>query len=147
MCPRGTLVFFQASVPITRDLEQVYHQDGTRHESSHFPRVLQSRNAKLHADPDEIHGDIYKHGGQRLLQILFVLVVLMWEMESFPKGFKDAIIVTIFKKDDKAICGNHRGISLLSAAGKIVPNISLQQRPSISQSEGLSQVYERKAEV
>ena len=38
-----------------------------------------------------------------------------------PNAFLGAIIVTLFKKkDNKADCGNHCGISLLSIAGKIL---------------------------
>ena len=37
-----------------------------------------------------------------------------------PQDFHDALIVTIYKnKGNKADCGNYRGISLLSIAGKI----------------------------
>ena len=38
----------------------------------------------------------------------------------------NANIVTIYKrKGDKAICGNSRGISLLSVAGKVLVDVTL----------------------
>lgn len=40
----------------------------------------------------------------------------------------DAKIVTIYKnKSDKTSCDNHRGISLLAAAGKILARVLLQR--------------------
>ena len=44
-----------------------------------------------------------------------------------PSDFKNALIVTIFKKGDKSICGNYRGISLLSTAGKVLSVILLKR--------------------
>ena len=43
-----------------------------------------------------------------------------------PQQWKDATIVAIFKKKgDKSVCGNYRGISLLSVAGKILAHVML----------------------
>ncbi len=49
--------------------------------------------------------------------------------DGVPQDFKDAIIITIYKrKGDRADnSGNHRGISLLSIAGKILA-ISLKTK-------------------
>ena len=45
-----------------------------------------------------------------------------------PQQWKDANIVTIYKrKGDKAICGNSRGISLLSVAGKVLAGVMLRR--------------------
>ena len=50
-----------------------------------------------------------------------------WEMGSVPQAWKDASIVTIFKKGDRTDCWNNRGISLLSIAGKIFARILLNR--------------------
>ena len=42
---------------------------------------------------------------------------------SVPQATKDSSIVTIYKKGNKSDCGNYRGISLLSIAGKIFARI------------------------
>ncbi len=46
---------------------------------------------------------------------------LVWQQKNIPQQCKDANIVTISKnKGDRSICENSRGISLLSAAGKVL---------------------------
>ena len=51
----------------------------------------------------------------------------MWEREQIPKDLKDAAVITIFKKGDRNACGNYRGISVLSIAGKIFARILLNR--------------------
>ncbi|XP_076128077.1 uncharacterized protein LOC143109310 [Alosa pseudoharengus] len=47
---------------------------------------------------------------------------------NIPQQWRDANIVTIYKsKGDRAICGNHRGISLLTVAGKVLAKVMLQR--------------------
>ena len=52
----------------------------------------------------------------------------MWEQESVPQEFKDASIIHLYKKKgNRQSCDNHRGISLLSIAGKILARIILNR--------------------
>ena len=44
-----------------------------------------------------------------------------------PQNWKNANIVPIFKKGSRKLCGNYRGISLLSIAGKIMARIILNR--------------------
>jgi len=45
-----------------------------------------------------------------------------------PQQWKDANIVSIYKKKgDRQVCGNSRGISLLSVAGKILARVVLKR--------------------
>ena len=70
------------------------------------------------AGPDGIPAEIFKHGGDELTQKLLDLFQKIWESETLPADLRGANIVTIFKKRNKAECGNYRGISLLFIAGK-----------------------------
>ena len=71
---------------------------------------------------------MFKHGGQYLLHRLHRFILLTWNSKQLPQQWKDANIVTIFKrKGDQAVCGNSRGISLLSVAGKILARVMLQR--------------------
>ena len=50
----------------------------------------------------------------------------MWRKEAIPQEFKDATIIHLFKrKGNPQVCDNHRGISLLSIAGKILARVLL----------------------
>ena len=52
----------------------------------------------------------------------------MWRKEAIPQYFKDASIIHLYKrKGNPQVCDNHRGISLLSIAGKILAKILLNR--------------------
>ena len=78
--------------------------------------------------PDGIPPEIYKAGGQALCEQLTRLFVLFWEKGEVPQDFRDANIVHLYKnKGDKSACDNHRGISLLSIAGKLLARVLLNR--------------------
>ncbi len=70
--------------------------------------------------PDGIPAEILKEGGLELLYLIHALLLKVWEKEELPSELRDALIVTIFKKGDKAESGNFRGISLLSTTDKVL---------------------------
>ena len=61
---------------------------------------------------DGIPAEIWKHGGDNLLCRLHQLITNAWEGGSVPQPWKDASIVTVYKKGDRTHCGNYRGISV-----------------------------------
>ena len=62
---------------------------------------------------------------------------------TVPQDFCDALIVTIYRrKGDGAECGNHRGISLLAIAGKVLAKTVLNRLEFISE-EVLSESQRR----
>ena len=68
---------------------------------------------------DCIHAEVYKEGGEALTEKLHDLFALIWKDEIVPQELKDAAIVHLYKrKGNRQSCDNHRGISLLSIAGK-----------------------------
>ena len=76
---------------------------------------------------DGIPSEIWKHGGATLTNSLLMLIQQAWAEGSVPQEWKDANIVAIFKKRDRTQCGNYRGISLLSIAGKVFARILLNR--------------------
>ena len=69
-----------------------------------------------------------EEGGTALTGKLLTLVQIMWEKESAPKDFKDASIIHLYKrKGNRQACNNHRGISLLPIAGKIMATVLLNR--------------------
>ena len=52
----------------------------------------------------------------------------MWQQEAIPQELKDASIVHLYKrKGNRWSCDNHRGISLLVIAGKILARVLLNR--------------------
>ena len=83
--------------------------------------------------PDNILLEFILKGGLSLKTRLFTLLLKIWEAQRLPNDLKNAIIITIFKKGDRSICGNYRGISLLSIVGKIFARILLNRLQAISE--------------
>ena len=63
------------------------------------------------------------NSGPALRQRLLDVVVCIWSGGEVPQQWKDAIIMVLHKKKDRAECGKYRGISLVAHAGKILPKI------------------------
>ena len=77
---------------------------------------------------DAIPAEVYKHTGPQLRNKLTQLFQTIWTQGAVPQDFKDASIVHLFKrKGNKQACDNHRGISLLCIAGKILARILLNR--------------------
>ena len=76
---------------------------------------------------DAIPGDVYKHGGDTLLQTLTDLFCRMWDEEVIPQQLKDASIIRLYNKGNRQLCGNYRGISLLAIAEKILAQVLLNR--------------------
>ena len=71
--------------------------------------------------------EILVHGGHHLRAFLFVPFNISWTAEIIPSDWTDAIITILFKTGNRSQCGNNRGISLLSAAGKAFADAILQR--------------------
>ena len=69
---------------------------------------------------DLITGEILKAIGETSVQKLTVILNSVWESEVVPRDWKRGIIVKIPKKGNLIDCSNWRGITLLSAPGKIL---------------------------
>jgi hypothetical protein len=77
---------------------------------------------------DGIPAEVFKHIGQLAQQKLLQLFQLMWVEGTLPQDFKDASVIHLYKKKgNRHICDNHRGISLLCIAGKLLARILLNR--------------------
>ena len=77
---------------------------------------------------DAIPAEVYKAGGPVMMQKLTELFQSMWNEGKIPQQLKDASMVHIYKrKGNRQSCDNHRGISLLSIAGKILARVLLNR--------------------
>ena len=75
---------------------------------------------------DSIPAD--KESGETLPEKLHQLVHLIWQEEVLPQDFKDASIIDIYtRKGNRQTCDNHRGVSLVSIAGKALARVLLNR--------------------
>ena len=51
----------------------------------------------------------------------------LWHSEQVPEEWNTSIVIPIFQKDAKSLCENHRGISLVSVASKLLSGLILQR--------------------
>lgn len=78
--------------------------------------------------PDGLPTELLKQGGCLITRHLHKLIYYIWQNEKIPQEWKDYNIVTIYKKKgNKSMCGNSKGISLLSVAGKVLSKIMLSR--------------------
>ena len=75
---------------------------------------------------DAIAAEMYKYGGINHTKSHAKLFNNIWDSRAVPQEFKDATIVHIYKRKGD-ICDNHRGISLLCIARKILKRILLNR--------------------
>uniref|UniRef100_K7DZQ5 Reverse transcriptase domain-containing protein n=1 Tax=Monodelphis domestica TaxID=13616 RepID=K7DZQ5_MONDO len=77
---------------------------------------------------DGIPTEVYKALNGKVLQAFHIVLTSIWEEEDMPPELRDASIIALYKnKGSGAACGNYRGISLLSTAGKILARVILNR--------------------
>ena len=72
---------------------------------------------------DNIVSELLKYGGPELHREIHKLITNIWNQEEIPAEWLSSVIIPIHKKGDKTICGNYRGISLLSTTYKVFSNV------------------------
>ena len=87
--------------------------------------ILRLKDNKA-AGPDNIPPEVIKHGGCALHRRLHNFILDCWSAKCLPQRWNNANIILVYKqKGDRAECGNSRGISILSVAGKVLAKIML----------------------
>ena len=77
---------------------------------------------------DGLPPEVFATGGPSLVAKLLELFQAMWRKEELPQEFKDASITHLYKnKGNRQVCDNHRGISLLVIAGKVLARVLLNR--------------------
>ncbi|KAL8611913.1 hypothetical protein ACOMHN_061994 [Nucella lapillus] len=91
-------------------------------------RAIQQTSSGKAPGKDGIPAEIFKTVGPVAFDTFHDLHCSIWEEEDMPQEFRDTTNISLFKnKCSKSYCGNHRGISLLSIAGKIVARVILNR--------------------
>ena len=91
--------------------------------------------------PDELPAELLKillDGNDTSgLQRFHAIIVDIWGGGAVPQDWKDATIIVIHKKNDRTECGNYRGISLVSHAGKALLKMIVRRPSTYCESTGL----------
>ena len=78
------------------------------------------------AGPVNIPTEVIKYGGCALHRSLYNFILDCWSAKCLPQELRNANIILVYKQRvDRAECGNSRGISHLSVAGKVLAKIIL----------------------
>ena len=101
--------------------------------------VKAMENAKA-VGPNGLPAELLKLGLQQdrtILRELHRLTILIWCQGKVPQQSNDAVITVRHKKGDKKECGNYRGISLVSHAGKALLKVAARRLSAYCEAEGL----------
>ena len=89
--------------------------------------VLKSlRNNKAPGE-DGIPAEIYKAEPDIFAAWLHRVFSVVWATERFPGNWSEATLLPFFKKGDKKLCSNYRGISLIDVAAKAFATLLLKR--------------------
>jgi hypothetical protein len=84
--------------------------------------IMRMKNGRA-AGPRDITIELIKSGGQKLLEMITILLNKIINGEKIPEEWKVAIITSIRKNGDKRKCENYRGMSVTSTFSRIYGRI------------------------
>jgi len=76
---------------------------------------------------DQIPPELIEAGGRTICYQIHKLIIYICNKEELPEEWKQSVIISIYRKDDKIDCSNYRGISLLHTTYNILSNILLSR--------------------
>lgn len=88
-----------------------------------FIMAVKRMKKKKAAGLDGIPNEAWIHLDERARDVMFGVIDGIWNGEDVPDDWKMASIVPLYKKGDRNMAGNYRGISLLPSAYKIYAEI------------------------
>ena len=90
--------------------------------------------------PGGLLAELLKLGLQHdrtILLELHWLTTLIWREGKGPKQWKNTVITVLHEKGDQTECGNYRGISLVSHAGKVLLKVFARRLSAYCEANGL----------
>ena len=102
------------------DLLDLPENPPTRRE---IERTIQKLKNNKAPGLDGIVAELIKLAPTEVISSLHRLLLKIWDDEVVPEDWCKGLICSIFKKGDRSICSNYRGVSFLSVPGKILGHI------------------------
>jgi hypothetical protein len=108
---------------------EVHMEEPLVSEPSAFEVEMAIEKLKSHKSPgiDQIPAELIKAWGRIIPSEIHKHFISIWNKEELPEEWKESVIVPIYKKGDKTVCSNYRGISHLPTTYKILSNILLSK--------------------
>ena len=88
--------------------------------------IRKLKNGKA-AGEDGIPAEFFKCAPDIMAAWLHRIISQIWTSEKVPEDWSDSLLLPVFKKGDKKVCSNYRGISLIDVAAKIFAILLLKR--------------------
>jgi len=88
--------------------------------------IKQLKNNKAER-PDDIPAEALETDTDFLVELLYRLFTKIWAKEEVSSNWREGYLIKLPKKGDISNCSNYRGITLMSAPGKLFNRIILQR--------------------
>jgi len=90
---------------------------------SQVARVVRQAASRKATGPDEVPAELFKAGGETVLDRMHRICVAFWETGHWPEDWTFSTLIPLPKKGDLKQCVNYRTIALVSHASKILLRI------------------------
>jgi len=84
---------------------------------------------------DTITVELIKSAGKKMERKIYNLIRKIWEDEQMPMDWEEGIIYPIYKKGNRSVCSNYRGIALLNVTYKIFTSLLHNRLQKIAERE------------
>lgn len=113
------------------DTPDIVTDDNMQIESTDVELALKQLKNRKSPGPDGIPNELLKYGGQCLAQQLTGLAKIILFHHRIPDEWRTSISILMFKKGDRKLPENYRGINLLSSTLKLITKIITNKINSI----------------
>jgi hypothetical protein len=95
--------------------------------AAEIERVIRRLKNNKASGEDGLPAEVFKTCLPDISEWLQRIFANAWSSEETPQDWSEAILLPFFKKGDRSLCHNYRGISLIDLAGKIFAIILLNR--------------------
>lgn len=104
--------------------------------------ILKSLNVNKATGPDGISPKMLKEAGAAIVKPLTTLINMSLSTSLYPKDWKLANVLPLYKKNDRRLINNYRPISLLSCVSKVMERVVFKYTFNFIRDHGLLSSYQ-----